>query len=156
MLVHAKGNLLGMAQAGEFDVIVHGCNCQANMGGGIAAQIAAQYPEAKAADEEYHMYNEDHPVFQLGNASSIETDDGFVIVNAYTQLNGGSGTFSYAALELVLMKIAAAFAGKRIGLPYIGCGIAGGDQNKIVDMFQLFAIKAAEAGTVVTLVEFAP
>ncbi len=155
MLIHAKGNLLAMAQAGEFDVIVHGCNCNNDMGGGIAAQIAAQYPEAKAADEEYHMYNEQFPVFQLGNASSTTTDDGFDIVNGYTQLNGGSGTFSYAALELVLMKVAALYAGKRIGLPYIGCGIAGGDQNKIVDMFELFALKAAKDGTVVTLVEFA-
>lgn len=155
MLIHAKGNLLAMAAEGQFDVIVHGCNCQANMGGGIAAQIAAKYPDARCADEEYHMYHEEHPVFQLGNATVVSTEDGFTIVNGYTQLNGGSGTFSYAALELVLMKTAAQFAGKRIGLPYIGCGIAGGDQNKIVDMFELFAIKAAKDGTTVTLVEFA-
>lgn len=154
MLIHAKGNLLAMAQAGDFDVIVHGCNCQMNMGGGIAAQIAAAYPEARCADEEYAQYH-DQPVFMLGNATSVEVDDGFTIVNGYTQLNGGSGTFSYAALELVLMKVAAMFAGKRIGLPYIGCGIAGGDQNKIVDMFELFALKAAKDGTTVTLVEFA-
>lgn len=154
MLIHAKGDLLAMAQAGDFDVIVHGCNCQMNMGGGIAAQIAKLYPEARCADEEYAQYH-DQPVFMLGNATSVEVDDGFTIVNGYTQLKGGAGTFSYAALELVLMKVAAQFAGKRIGLPYIGCGIAGGDQNKIVDMFELFAIKAAKDGTTVTLVEFA-
>lgn len=154
MLIHAKGNLLAMAKAGEFDVIVHGCNCQSNMGGGIAAQIAAEYPEARAADEEFHQYHE-WPVFQLGNATAVTTDDGFDIVNGYTQLNGGAGTFSYAALELVLMKVITMYAGMRIGLPYIGCGIAGGDQNKIVDMFELFALKAAKDGTEITLVEFA-
>lgn len=155
MLIHAKGNLLAMAQAGEFDVIVHGCNCQADMGGGIAKQIAGQYPEAQAADDEYFMSNEHHRHLMLGNVSVAETEDGFHIINGYTQFMGGAGTFSYAALELVLMKVAALYPGKRIGLPYIGCGIAGGDQNKIVDMFELFALKAAKDGTTVTLVEFA-
>ncbi len=155
MLIHAKGNLLAMAQAGEFDVIIHGCNCQANMGGGIAAQIAELYPEAQAADEEIFMDYEDSPIQLLGNVSIAPTDDGFHIVNGYTQLMGGAGTFSYAALELVLMKVAALYPNKRIGIPYIGCGIAGGDQNKIVDMFELFAVKAWKNGTTVTLVEFA-
>lgn len=154
MLIHAKGNLLAMAQAGDFDVIIHGCNCQHNMGGGIAAQIANQYPEAKAVDEEYSMYH-DKPEYMLGNATTVDVEDGFTIVNGYTQLYGGSGSLSYAAMELVFMKVAAGFAGKRIGLPYIGCGIAGGDQEKIVDMIEKFAIKAAEDGTTVTLVEFA-
>jgi O-acetyl-ADP-ribose deacetylase (regulator of RNase III) len=167
MLIHAKGNLLAMAQAGQFDVIVHGCNCQADMGGGIAAQIAAQYPRVQAADAQAHRNAGFPAAGLLGNYSSVEVgygyehndpdnDYNFFIVNGYTQLNGGSGTFSYAALELVLMKVAAEFSGQRIGLPYIGCGIAGGDQNKIVDIFQLFAIKAAKDGTTVTLVEFAP
>lgn len=155
MLIHAKGNLLAMAQAGEFDVIIHGCNCNNDMGGGIAKQIAELYPEAKAADEEIFMEFEDSPIQILGNVSIAPTEDGFHIVNGYTQLMGGSGTFSYAALELVLMKVAALYPNARIGIPYIGCGIAGGDQNKIVDMFELFALKAAKNGTTVTLVEFA-
>lgn len=154
MLIHAKGNLLAMAAAGQFDAIVHGCNCQANMGGGIAAQIAAQYPEAQFADEEFFMYNEHHRELMLGNVMVAETDDGFHIVNGYTQFMGGSGTFSYAALELVLLKVAALYSGQRIGLPYIGCGIAGGNQEIIVDMIEKFAIKVAETGGTVTLVEF--
>lgn len=150
-----KGDLLKLAQEGLFDCVVHGCNCDANMGGGIAAQIAELYPEAKAADEEYHMYHEAYPAVQMGDLSFACTDHGFVIVNGYTQRHGGSGTFSYAALELVLMKVNAMFPGSRIGLPYIGCGIAGGDQNKIVDIIEQFAIDAAKDGTQVTLVEYA-
>lgn len=156
MLIHSKGNLLAMAQAGDFDVIVHGCNCQVDMGGGIAKQIAEQYPEVADLDASFNeMFV--HKALMLGNIEWTDVDDdAFTIVNGYTQLMGGSGTFSYAALELVLMKVGAVFAGKRIGLPYIGCGIAGGDQNKVVDLFELFAIKAAKDGTKVTLVEFAP
>ena len=154
MLIHTKGNLLEMAAAGEFDAIVHGCNCQADMGGGIAKPIAEKYPEARSADEEFHMSCESLPVWQLGNITAVNTDDGFAIINGYTQLYGGSGSFSYAALELVLMKVSDQFTGKRIGLPYIGCGIAGGDQNKILDIMELFAIKFAKTGGTVTLVEF--
>ena len=34
MLKHATGDLLALAEAGEFDVILHGCNCFNTMGGG--------------------------------------------------------------------------------------------------------------------------
>ena len=31
-----KGNLISLALAGEFEVIIHGCNCFCTMGAGIA------------------------------------------------------------------------------------------------------------------------
>ena len=34
-----KGDLIKLAQDGEFDVIVHGCNCMCTMSAGIAKQI---------------------------------------------------------------------------------------------------------------------
>jgi len=34
-----NGDLIKMALAGEFDVIVHGSNCFCNFGAGIAKQI---------------------------------------------------------------------------------------------------------------------
>jgi O-acetyl-ADP-ribose deacetylase (regulator of RNase III) len=34
------GDLLALALAGEFDAIVHGCNCHCTFGRGIAAAIA--------------------------------------------------------------------------------------------------------------------
>ena len=45
-----KGDLLALARAGRFDVIVHGCNCFCAMGGGIARAIREEFPEAYAAD----------------------------------------------------------------------------------------------------------
>ena len=47
-----KGDLLAMGKDGTFDIILHGCNCFNVMGAGIAAQIAAQFPDAKLADDE--------------------------------------------------------------------------------------------------------
>jgi O-acetyl-ADP-ribose deacetylase (regulator of RNase III) len=45
-----KGNLIHLAKAGHFDVIVHGCNCFCAMGKGIARSIKLEFPEAYAAD----------------------------------------------------------------------------------------------------------
>lgn len=44
------GDLLQLALAGEFDVIVHGCNCFGDMGKGIALAVKQQFPEAYQAD----------------------------------------------------------------------------------------------------------
>lgn len=35
------GNLIKLAINGDFDVIIHGCNCFCKMGAGIAKQIAS-------------------------------------------------------------------------------------------------------------------
>ena len=37
-----EGDLLLLALAGHFDVIVHGCNCQCTMGAGVAKAIKLQ------------------------------------------------------------------------------------------------------------------
>lgn len=154
MLIHDKGNLLAMAAAGQFDVIVHGCNCFNNMGGGIAAQIAKLYPMAEQADNDYDAT----PAMKLANFSQVrvgpELGHQFVIANAYTQFEPGSGSFYNSALEIALRKIMLAYPGERIGVPYIGCGIAGGNQEEIVDIFEKFAIEVECRGGTLTLVEF--
>ena len=40
-----QGNLIHLAQNGEFDLIVHGCNCFCTMGAGIAKGIKAAFRE---------------------------------------------------------------------------------------------------------------
>jgi type IV secretory pathway TrbL component len=45
-----KGDLIQKARAGEFDVIVHGCNCFCTMGAGIAKTIKQVFPAAYQAD----------------------------------------------------------------------------------------------------------
>ena len=48
------GDLIKMAESGQFDVIVHGCNCFCTMGGGIAAAIANNFPHAYEEDCNIH------------------------------------------------------------------------------------------------------
>ena len=154
-LKHTKGNLLDLAEAGEFDIVVQGCNCFNTMGGGIAREIRERYPMAAAVDMETTRGD----YTKLGNWTvglNDLTDRRFLIINAYTQYNMSRGTdvFEYLAFQLILEKLAFVYPGKRFGLPYIGCGLAGGEQETIVDMIEVFANRVALEGGTVTLVEF--
>jgi O-acetyl-ADP-ribose deacetylase (regulator of RNase III) len=151
MLKHTKGNLLDLAEAGEFDVIVQGCNCFNTMGGGIAREIKERYPMCAEIDN----LTERGEYMKLGNWT--EFDQGtFIIINAYTQYNMSQGTdvFEYGAFELILQKLAHQFGNKRIGFPYIGMGLAGGDKEVILEQIEYFAQKVSAKGGTVTLVEF--
>ena len=127
------GDLLQLAAAGEFDVIVHGCNCQCNMGAGIAKAIKQRFPAAFAADLSTAAGDRD----KLGSYSSarVQTESGhaFAIVNAYTQWHWrGTGVKAdYEAIAQVMRAVARDFDGLRIGYPLIGAGLAGGDWTRI-------------------------
>ena len=158
MLKHLKGNLIDLAEQGEFDVIVHGCNCQNTMGSGIAKEIKERYPEAYDADtlatEQWRQ-----PLAKLGNFSTYATiskTSPFVIVNAYTQVNfmpRGVDHFEYESFYLILKKLEG-LGPVNFGFPYIGTGLAGGDSTRIIAMLEDFATRVTEAGGTVTLVEF--
>jgi O-acetyl-ADP-ribose deacetylase (regulator of RNase III) len=151
MLKHTKGNLLDLAEAGEFDIIVQGCNCFNTMGGGIAREIRERYPMAALVDNE----TEKGDYRKLGNYTTAFTGK-FLIVNAYTQYNMSRGTdvFEYVAFELILQKLIHTYGDKRIGFPYIGMGLAGGDKELILAAIEWFAMRVAKKGGSVTLVEF--
>jgi O-acetyl-ADP-ribose deacetylase (regulator of RNase III) len=154
MLKHTKGNLLDLAEAGEFDIVVQGCNCFNTMGGGIAREIRERYPVVASVDME--TLKGDYR--KLGNWTECDAGEKnrFTVINAYTQYNMSRGTdvFEYTAFQLILEKLAFVFPGKRFGLPYIGCGLAGGEKETIVDMIEVFAKRVALEGGTVTLVEF--
>ncbi len=126
-----KGDLIKLALQGEFDVIVHGCNCFRNMGAGIARQIAKMFPEALSADKATTCgaFN------KLGTysvAHVIIEDRELIIINAYTQYKYGKGLQAdYKAIEKVFKEIAKDFPDYTIGIPKIGAGLAGGDWNTI-------------------------
>ncbi len=150
-LKHVKGNLIDLAEAGKFDIIVQGCNCFNTMGGGIAREIRERYPMCAEIDR----LTERGDYMKLGNWT--EFDQGtFIIINAYTQYNMSTGedVFEYTAFELILQKLCHAYGDKRIGLPYIGMGLAGGDKDTILEQINYFAQKVSAKGGSVTLVEF--
>lgn len=152
MLKHAKGNLIDLAEEGQFDAIIHGCNCFNTMGAGIAREIAARYPMAKIADDSTIAGNID----KLGSFTAYDTGK-FLIVNAYTQFSMSMGldVFEYESFGCIIRKMLHILKGQRIGLPYIGMGLAGGDKEIIMSYIEYFAEEQAKSGGSVTLVEFA-
>lgn len=130
-----EGDLLKLAQDGEFDVIIHGCNCQCQMGKGIALTIKKQYPEVYRADCSTEKGSRD----KLGTYSSAEVsseESTFTIINAYTQFHWrGTGIKAdYEAIRSVMKKLKKDFQGKRFGYPLIGAGLAGGDWTIISEI----------------------
>lgn len=127
-----SGDLLALALAGEFDVIVHGCNCQCVMGKGIALSIKQQFPEAYEAD----LATAKGDCGKLGTISVAKIERPaakFSVANAYTQFHWrGKGVLAdYAAIRTAFQQVKQRFAGLRIGYPKIGAGLAGGDWDII-------------------------
>jgi O-acetyl-ADP-ribose deacetylase (regulator of RNase III) len=148
-----KGDLLTLAEQGEFDIIVQGCNCFNTMGSGIARQIREQYPQAYTAD--CATLSGDY--LKLGTFTWAATES-FILINAYTQydFSRGSDVFEYTSFKLILQKLAHEWPNSRYGFPKIGCGLAGGDEDRILAMLEDFAKTISRSGGTVTLVEFQP
>lgn len=157
-----QGDLLKIAHDGNFDIIVHGCNCFNTMGSGIARQIAEKYPEAKAAD----LATVKGDRKKLGNFTfaSVKGDEDhtFTIVNAYTQFacSGYKDVFEYNHFSTFLNRLSSfshTFAKDggevKIGFPMIGCGYARGDEKRIIPMIEGFSRDVKEWGKV-TLVSY--
>lgn len=157
---YIKGDLITLAKQGEFDIIVHGCNCFNAMGKGIALSIKNNFPEAYSADCKTIKGDR----YKLGTYTSarIERKDGssFTVINAYTQYTywdrGIPVLFEYDAFQEVLDLLKgtdtvfnAIGETKRWGFPLIGCGLAGGDKEIVLNM-----IATSLEGRDVTVVEF--
>jgi O-acetyl-ADP-ribose deacetylase (regulator of RNase III) len=145
-----RGDLLRLALDGRFDVIVHGCNCMCQMGKGIALTIKNQFPEAYEADKQ--TARGDRGKLGTFTTARIERGDAnFVVVNAYTQFDyrPPGPNVDYDAIAAAMREVKRQFAGKRIGYPKIGAGLAGGDWPRIAAI-----IDRELAGEDHTLVEF--
>jgi len=152
MLREREGNLIALAKEGHFDVITHGCNCFCTMGAGIAPQMAKAFgcdtfkmesPQFKGMMDKLGTIDYQTGVIVNGefiNAlnSEVSAEDGHVLtpINSYTQYwygrnhaAGDKSPVDYEAITLCMRKINHSFKGKTIGLPLIGCGLAGGDWN---------------------------
>jgi len=118
------------------------------MGAGIAKGIKATFPEAFEADKKTEKGSKQ----KLGTCS-FATIDGLSVVNAYTQFHfrGTGMKADYNAIRGCMNWLKEHFSGKRIGLPKIGAGLAGGDWNIINSIIQ-----EELASEDVTIVEYKP
>lgn len=147
-----KGDLIKLAKYGEFDVIIHGCNCFHTMGSGIAKQIRDEWPLAYQVDRERSSKGD---ILKLGTYTHCrvkiekqrDTYDNrdykwMHIFNAYTQYRYGIGSgpydpdiiVDYNAVRNVFALIIAALGNRKpykVGIPLIGAGLGGGDWSYI-------------------------
>lgn len=147
-LRETKGNLISMGLRGEFDVIIHGANCFHLMGSGIAKEIAVRIPEAASIDKLTKKGSAD----KLGTFSATYKGD-LLVMNAYTQYQPGKNVCYFSIMEFITtMNNIDELYGKRIGIPLIGCGIAGGNWEFVKRMFSSMLDENLD----VTVVHFDP
>jgi len=151
MIKYVDGDLLVMSENGDFDVIAQGCNCFCVMGAGIAPQIKAKYPDAYTADCATIKGDKN----KLGTISFTEKTKP-IVVNIYSQYDTkgrreGKIDLDYDALRSGIRMMKEKFSGKRFGLPFIGTGLAGGDEKKVIEI-----IEEEMRGEYVTMVRYKP
>ena len=142
------GNLITLANSGEFDVIAHGCNIWCVMGSGIAPKMAKAFgaDRFKMESREYRgdinklgTIDYEHKTLLIKGEEDFY-DFNLAVVNCYTQFNvakyPGERVIDYCALSLCLKKINHYFGGTRVGLPLIGGGLAGGDPDEIREIIK--------------------
>ncbi len=75
MINYIDGDLIKLALQGEFDVVVHGCNCFCTMGAGIAPQMAAAFGcdefELEQTETEECDFNGGCYTIETGNRGDI-------------------------------------------------------------------------------------
>lgn len=144
-----KGDLIKLALDGEYDVIVHGCNCFHTMGAGIAKTVKQTWPEVYQSDKINTRYGDRN---KLGTIDPVPVTPRLTVVNAYTQYDHtGPNPVDYDAImdAFIALKRAYGDRGLRFGIPKIGAGLAGGDWDRIRD-----SIDEAMDGEDVTVVLF--
>lgn len=146
-----EGDLIKMALNNEFDVITHGCNCMCTMSAGIAVPMKKTFKcDLFPLESEIHkgsinklgqidckdFYFGNNGLLHIGQTSPNQKR--IIVINSYTQLfpNAQMKPLDYEALTLCLRKINHIFKGLHIGLPKIGCGLAGGDWNRVKEIIK--------------------
>lgn len=142
MLHYVEGDLL----QSNCTVIMHQANCQKIMGAGIAKSIASMYPLAERVDKD----NPHSPQDRYGSYTLAVNPNGVTVVNLYGQLNPGRANKNvqdervqklesaiHSAFHLLNSNQVSSINSSKVGLPYgIGCGLAGGDWEKVEKMLE--------------------
>lgn len=131
MIYSKDSNLLTELKENRLNAILHSANCFYTMGGGIARQIAMQFPEAYEADKRDSVYGDRNKLGKFTYAQVLSDPPRFVY-NMYSQFTFGMGkqTLYDAMVEgLERIRIHAISKGlTKLGLPFnMGCTLGGGN-----------------------------
>lgn len=143
MLTLTNSDLFETFESHENAFLVHCCNCFHTMGAGVAKEVRRRYPAAYRAD----LLTEYGDPKKLGSYSFADLDPR-VVFNLYAQFRyGGVRDLDMEALSRGLSKIAncAAEQNERgVKTPIvtykIGCGLAGGDWEEVVEILDSISV----------------
>ena len=140
----------------QWDAFVHCCNLYKRMGAGIAYIVARDYPSVAEADRQFPA--------MLGAFSSAVVE-GRTFYNLYAQTGIGNDgnpenrNLRYDHLYDGLRRIAADVAsrnGHKIALPWIGCGLAGGNRKAVLGIVEAVAEEFSDKGIEFTIYQIEP
>lgn len=129
-----KGDIVDTLERGETNVIIHGCNCFHTMGSGVAKALN-EATNGRLLEADKRTPHGD--INKLGEFSST-VYNGVNIFNLYTQHGYGrdsGATYIYwDSFESGMLGILMGLEiyqpeDKIISIPYIGCGLAGGEEK---------------------------
>lgn len=131
-----KGCLITALENKEVDFIFHQCNCFNTFGRGVAATIKKRIPNAYKADLETISGDR-------GKLGRFTYADG--VYNIYGQYTYGTKKQEtvYLALAVGLNRAVGdiitnkGLIGANVGVPLIGCGLAGGDWGVVEGMLEV-------------------
>lgn len=140
----------------EFDALAQGVNTYGKMGSGIAVDFSEKWPEMYESYQFLcgthgdrlgglvHIWNPEPTVTELKHddgesiSFTFEVDQGTTIYNMFSQLAPGSnGDYELLYKAAILVRQDAESQGfERVGLPWIGCGIAGLEKHNVQHIFE--------------------
>lgn len=138
----------------EFDALAQGVNTFGLMGAGIAVPFRTKYPEMyeeyKALCQKHgetlggllHIFNPEPTETVIraddDSMSLVELDFGTTIYNLFSQISPGKdGSYTLLKKATILMLQDAEQQGfVKVGLPWIGCGIAGLERHNVQHIFE--------------------
>jgi O-acetyl-ADP-ribose deacetylase (regulator of RNase III) len=133
--IYERGDIIELADQGRFDILVHGCNCFHRMRAGVAKQVSNRWPGAARVDIKETSFADRAKLgtFTVHKAET-RTRRPILILNLYTQFDygyDGKVYVDYDAVSRGFKLINQTWRGVRIGIPLIGCGLAGGDWGEV-------------------------
>lgn len=158
------GDLIELALEGKFDAIAHGVNCFCRQKSGIAKQMVETF--GTNDDQDFPLEKPERtgdksklgkvdgisrPLWDLFDEASIDSPGiSYVptveVYNCYTQYNfgyDGKRYLSYKALAECMQALDSEVWDifedgyiPKIGLPWIGCGLAGGDRERVKEIIE--------------------
>lgn len=133
---YIDGNIVKLFLEGNH--VAHGCNCFHLMGAGVAGQLAKAYPPILEVDKSDTFLGDTE---KLGNYTKAVGKKGQFCFNLYTQFDPGRN-LDYGALANSMINLNKwaehLLVPPTVYMPRIGCGIAGGDWEKVKTLINIF------------------